>query len=89
MNRLIPMGAAIFGGVVAAVLVSGAPRRMGASMRRRMFTRMEHMMASLPEGSPPRLVMSVLPRLREQNDEIIAMLREQNELLRKHLESAG
>jgi hypothetical protein len=46
---------------------------------------MEHMMASLPDNSPPKLVMSVLPRLRDQNDQIIAMLREQNALLRKHL----
>ena len=40
-------------------------------------------MASLPEGSPPKLVMSVLPKLQEQNEQIIAMLREQNELLRE------
>jgi hypothetical protein len=45
---------------------------------------MEHMMASLPETSPPKLVMSVLPLLRDQNDQIIAMLREQNALLREH-----
>jgi len=43
---------------------------------------MEKMMANLPEDSPPRLVMSILPKLREQNDQIIAMLQEQNELLR-------
>ena len=48
-----------------------------------MFQRMEHMMASLPEGSPPKLIMSVLPRLRDQNDQIITLLREQNELLRE------
>ena len=38
-------------------------------------------MASLPENSPPRLVMSVLPQLREQNNQIIGLLREQNALL--------
>jgi hypothetical protein len=27
--------------------------------------------------------MAILPRVREQNDEIIALLREQNELLRR------
>ena len=42
-------------------------------------------MASLPEGSPPKLVMSVLPQLRDQNEQIIRMLREQNALLREHL----
>ena len=33
----------------------------------------------------PKLVMSILPKLREQNDQIIAMWQEQNELLRKSL----
>jgi hypothetical protein len=32
--------------------------------------------------------MTVLPRLQEQNEQIIAMLREQNELLRKQLRAA-
>ena len=50
-----------------------------------MLKSMEHMMASLPEGSPPKLIMSVLPQLREQNDQMLRMLREQNELLQKHL----
>jgi hypothetical protein len=47
-----------------------------------MTEKMEQMMASLPEGAPPKLIMSVLPKLQAQNDQIIAMLREQNELLR-------
>ncbi len=45
---------------------------------------MERMMARLPENAPPRLVVSILPRLQAQNDQIIALLREQNELLREH-----
>jgi hypothetical protein len=53
-----------------------------------MLQRMERMMASLPEDAPPKLIMSVLPRLRDQNDQIIAMLREQNELLRERLRTA-
>ena len=57
-------------------------------MRRRMLQRMEQMMASLPEDSPPKLVMSVLPRVRDQNEQIIALLREQNELLREQLHAA-
>lgn len=44
---------------------------------------MERMMERMPPDSPPKLVMSILPRLREQNDEIVALLREQNELLRR------
>jgi hypothetical protein len=49
---------------------------------------MDRMMAGLPEGAPPKLVMTILPRLQEQNDQIIAMLREQNELLRHQLRVA-
>jgi hypothetical protein len=48
-----------------------------------MIENIEHMMASLPEGSPPKLVMSILPKLQAQNDQILALLREQNELLRE------
>ena len=33
--------------------------------------------------APPKLIMSVLPKLQVQNDQIIALLREQNELLRE------
>jgi hypothetical protein len=44
---------------------------------------MEQMMARLPDDAPPKLVMSILPRLRAQNDQIIALLQEQNGLLRK------
>ena len=87
MNRFIVFGAAVVGGVIAFRSLSGAPRRrVGTALGLRMLRHMEHMMASLPESSPPKLVMSVLPRLREQNDQIIAMLREQNALLREHLQ---
>ncbi|WP_136414550.1 hypothetical protein [Herbaspirillum sp. ST 5-3] len=87
MNRLIVLGAAVFGAVIAFRSLSTAPRRsLGSALSRRMLRHMEHMMASLPENSPPKLVMSVLPGLREQNEQIIAMLREQNALLREHLQ---
>jgi hypothetical protein len=48
-----------------------------------MAEHMERMMARLPENAPPRLVVSILPRLQAQNEQIIALLREQNELLRE------
>ena len=41
------------------------------------------MMASMPEGSPPKLVMTILPRQQAQNEDILALLREQNDLLRR------
>jgi hypothetical protein len=72
-RKLLAIGAAI-GGVIVA------QRLLRARGRGRM---MERMMERMPPDSPPKLVMSILPRLREQNDEIVALLREQNELLRR------
>ena len=75
MNQrtLLAVGATI-GATVAAT------RLLSARKRGRIL---ERMMERMPPDSPPRLVMSILPRLREQNDEIVALLREQNELLRR------
>ncbi len=84
MRPLIALGLAIVGGVIAfRCLPPDLRGRLTAKVKHRMTEGMEHMMASLPEGAPPRLVMSVLPKLQAQNDQIIAMLREQNELLRE------
>lgn len=85
MRRMIGLGAVLAGAVIAArrFLPSerrGPDRRFGASIRQRMMARM---IEGLPPDSPPKLVMSILPRLQQQNDEIIALLREQNELLRR------
>jgi hypothetical protein len=49
---------------------------------------MEQMMASLPANAPPKLVMSILPKLQAQNEQIIALLLEQNELLREQHRTA-
>ena len=88
MKRVIVLGAAVVGGAIAfGLLPRVSRRRLAAAVRRRMVQRMEHMMASLPENSPPKLIMSVLPELRAQNEQIIRMLRDQNELLRKHLDT--
>ncbi len=85
---LIALGAIVLGGGVAFQLLSQERRRrLGAVVRGRMIKRMENMMASLPEGSPPKLIMTVLPQVREQNEQIIRMLREQNELLREQAHS--
>jgi hypothetical protein len=84
MKKLIALGLATVGGMIAFWCLSRQFRsRLTAVVRNRMIGGMEHMMASLPEGAPPKLVMSILPRLQAQNDQIIAMLREQNELLRE------
>jgi hypothetical protein len=53
-----------------------------------MMEHMEKMMAGLPEDAPPKLVMSILPKLRAQNDQVIALLLEQNDLLRGRQQAA-
>lgn len=59
-----------------------ARHRLSAAAKHQIKKHMESMMAGLPEDAPPKLVMSILPKLRAQNDQIIALLQEQNELLR-------
>ena len=81
---LIVLGVA---GVASAIAFRCLPRemrgRLTSGIKHRMSERVEHIMAGLPESSPPKLIMSVLPKLKVQNEQIIAMLQEQNELLRK------
>lgn len=89
MKKFIALGVATIAGVIAFRYLSRERRgRLTSVIKNRMREGMEHMMAELPEGSPPKLVMSVLPKLQAQNDRIIAMLREQNELLREHERSS-
>jgi hypothetical protein len=85
VRRLLALGVVAVGALIAARLAlpseeRSLDRRPGPTLRQRLMARM---MEGLPPDSPPKLVMSILPRLREQNDEIIALLREQNELLRR------
>lgn len=81
MKSFIALGAIVAGGAVATRFLSPVRRRhLSARVSRRMLQRMEHFMASLPDNAPPKLIASVLPRLRDQNDQIVAMLREQNQL---------
>ncbi len=44
---------------------------------------MDHCMEMMPENSPPKVMMSTLRRLEEQNDKLARLLRAQNKLLRK------
>ncbi len=75
-------------GVAAVIAFRCMPRevrgRLTSVIKNRISEHCQHMIAELPEGSPPKLVMSVLPKLQAQNDQIIAILREQSELLREH-----
>lgn len=84
MKRLIALGVAAVGGVIAyRYLPRNWRGRLTAAARHRMSGHMEKMMSGLSEGSPPKLVMSVLPKLQAQNERIISILQEQNELLRE------
>jgi hypothetical protein len=84
MRRLLALGVVIVGGVIAVRRFLPSEGRSsrgwsGTTVRQRIMTRM---LEGMPPDSPPKLVISILPRLQKQNDEIIALLREQNELLR-------
>ncbi len=83
MNRIVLVGAVTMGGLIAYRCLSPEKRgRLTSTVKHRLMKHMEQMLAGLPEDAPPKLVMSILPRLRAQNDEIIALLQEQNKLLR-------
>lgn len=86
-TKLIALGAATIGGAIALRCVPQESRHrvargIGDWVTKKMFDHMGRVMARLPEGAPPRLVATILPKLQEQNEQIITMLREQNELLR-------
>lgn len=89
-TKLVTLGVAVASGVIALRLLPTAPRHrmtraVGDWMTKRMIGHMARVMSRLPESAPPRLVASILPKLQAQNEEIIAMLREQNKLLRQQL----
>jgi len=58
---------------------------MRERMAERMAERMGRMMEQMPDDSPPKLFMSTMRRLQEQNDELLALMREQNAILREQL----
>lgn len=84
MKKLLALGTIVVGGVIAvrSFLRSeeGGARRPLGTVKQRIMARM---LEGMPADSPPKLVMSILPRLQQQNDEIISLLREQSELLRR------
>lgn len=87
MKRLLVVsGIFVVGAVASRILSKKPPERTGRlteRMRDRFKSHMGRMLESFPEDSPPRLVVSTLPRLAEQNDQILALLREQNALMRE------
>ncbi len=83
MRRVLLLTAIVFGGVFVARRLLTAERREGLS--RLPGTLMERCMELMPEDSPPKVMVSSLHRMQEQNEEILALLREQNDLLRERL----
>lgn len=92
-SRLVTLGlTTVAGMIVIRCIPTQSRHRMTRAakdwMAKRMIDHMGRVMASLPEGAPPKLVASILPKLQAQNEQIIAMLREQNELLRQQQRTA-
>ncbi len=83
MRRVLLLTAIVFGGVFVARRLLTAERREGLS--RLPATFMERCMEGMPEDSPPKVMTSGIRRMQEQNEEILALLREQNDLLRERL----
>lgn len=88
MKRMLPFAAGVIGGAVAYRWLQQPEQqepiqRFRRSVAKRMVKGMERVMDELPEDSPPKLVASTLPRLQEQHEEVLTLLREQNELLRQ------
>ncbi len=83
MTKVLLLTAVLVGGVMAARRLLTAERREGLS--RLPATMMERCMELMPEDSPPKVMTSGLRRMQEQNEELIALLREQNDLLRERL----
>ena len=83
MRKLLILVAILLGGAYAARGLLGGER--GERLARLPATMMERCMEMMPEDSPPMVMMSSLRQLQEQSDELLALLREQGELLRKRL----
>ncbi len=81
---------------LALIFVAGrylVQQLLGEEQRERLArlpaTMMERCMEAMPEALPPRAMMSGLGRIQEQNEEILSLLREQNEILRERLPAGG
>ncbi len=90
MTKVFLLTAVLVGGSIVAVRLMPAERRERLSQRRermmeQMRERMSSMIESMPEDSPPKVIMTGIRRMQEQNEELLALLREQNDLLRERL----
>ena len=93
MKKVLLLMAILLGGVIAVRRLLPAEGRAGLSgvpaammgrmgrMGRMIKACMEHM----PDEAPPKVMMSGMRRMQEQNEQLIVLLREQNDLLRERL----
>ena len=81
MNRMLLLTPIALGGVFAARHLLTPDQRDNLS--RLPATMMKQCMEHMPEDFPPKVMTSGVRRLQSQNDEILALLREQHELLRR------
>lgn len=85
MKKLLLMIAIGIGiaALVRRVLPAEQRGRLQESLSSVPGAMMNHCMDMMPEDSPPKVMMSTMRRLEEQNDELARLLRRQNKLLRK------
>ena len=83
MKKLLILVAILLGGAYAVRGLLADERR--ERLARLPATMMERCMEMMPEDSSPIVMMSSLRQLQEQSDELLALLREQGELLRERL----
>lgn len=81
MRKLLFMVAIGIG--IVALLRRVLPAEQRARLRENISSAPSAMMEMMPEGSPPKVMMSTMRRLEEQSDEVARLLRAQNKLLRK------
>ena len=82
MNRILLTATRLGGVFVASRLLTPAQRD---SLSRLPAAMMKHCMEHMPEDFPPKVMTSGVRQLQRQSDEILALLREQNELLKQRL----
>ncbi len=85
MKKLLFLTATAFGTAVLVRRLVPAERRaqLREDLAQMPATVMEKCMEAMPEDSPPKVMTSGILRMQEQNDELVALFREQNKLLRK------
>lgn len=76
MRRAMMLGAGVVAGVLA---LREAIRRGQPRLRARTASRLEKMMAAMPEGAPPAKILRDLSTVREQTARILQILEEDKE----------